>query len=551
MFMNIKMTKWIKNWHRFVLGLILCTALFLRVYQLTSVPPSLSWDEVAVGYNGYTIANYARDEYGKFMPLTFRSFGDDKSPIHVYVTAMIVKIFGLSDFSIRFGPAVFGVLSVWMIYLLLNEMYKSKLLGLIGALLLSISPFNLQFSRFNHEASFALFFYFTGLWLWFKGVRDGFWLPFSIIAFGLCMLSYHSSKVVVPLTLGLLGIFYVKNIIRYKFYAIVCVLLVIGFGMLYFFNPDLLGLARAKQTTISVSEIEKLQIYSDVKGGKTWFSMNDAERVARTWLAGQRYLVFFQPEFLYLKGDSNLRFSTQSVGQFYRIDLVFLLIGVISLIFSRKKQSYLLLLLTVIAPIPAAITGGLSEIGHSGRGLFIMLWIMVAAFGMYSFFRYLGSRGLIAGLGIIIVMWYGYLFSQYLFVYHVSYAENSAIEWQYGMKEIVSYVEAHPEYSTVYVTDIRSQPYIFFLNYLKYPLYDYLREVEFNPTEKRSHNNVYSFGKYHFGDWDQIQSMPIPGVLYVVEPSIYSGLAHKADFEVKKLVKYPNGSDAFYLVSAK
>lgn len=552
MYTNMKISNLKNHWHKMVLGLVLVAALFLRTYQLSEVPPALSWDEVAVGYNAFTIANFGRDEYGKFLPLTFRSFGDDKSPVHVYMTALSVKILGLSDFSVRLAPAIFGVLSVWMIYLLLCEIYKSRLLGLIGAVSLAISPFNLQFSRFNHEASFALFFYLCGLWLWFKGVKDGFWIPFSVSSFGLCLLSYHSSKIVVPLTLILLAICYFKDILRKKVFLIMGILILIGTGSLYILNPDLLGLARAKQTSIALAEIEKLLVYKDVVDGKTWFPKDKAEMVARSWLVGQRYLVFYQPDFLFRVGDSNLRFSTQGVGQFYRWDVIFLLIGFCYLVIKRDKISILLLLLAFISPIPAAITGGMSEIGHSGRALFVMgTWTIIGSVGLYQFILYLRSKWTRVCFGVLIFCLYTSSFWQYFQYYHNEYPKKSAIEWQYGMKEIVEFVNLHPEYSIVYMTEVRSQPYIFFLNYLKYPLYDYLREVEFDPTEKRSHNNVYSFGKYHFGDWDQIQSMPYSGVLYVVEPSIYSGLAHKGDFEVKKLVKYPNGGDAYYLVSAK
>lgn len=540
------------NWTLVILIVILLSALFLRVYKVTEAPPALSWDEVAVGYNGYTIASYGRDEYGKFLPLTFRSFGDDKSPVHVYMTALMVKIFGLSDFSIRLGPAVFGTLSVLAIYLLLVEIFKNRMIGLIGAGILMISPFNLQFSRFNHEATFALFFYLFGLWLWFKATKDGFWLPFCVLSFGLCMLSYHSAKIVVPLTLIFLGLAYFKNILKFRIGLVFSFILLCCIGAIYLLNQDLLGLARAKQTTILLSEIQQMPIYSQIESGQTWFPPERAEMVSRIWLIGERYIVFYQSDFLYLKGDNNLRFSTQNNGQFYRIEILFLLIGAGVLVYKRDKVSVLILLLGLIAPLPAAVTGGTSEIGHSGRALFIMAsWTMIAAIGAYQLINYSKFRALKVIICLIVLLTYLSSFIHYWNYYYSEYLKKSAIEWQYGMKEIVEYTKAHPEFSTVYMTDVRSQPYIFYLNYLKYPLYDYLREVEFDPTDQRPHNNVYSFGKYHFGDWDQIHSMPMPGVLYIVEPSMYSGLAHKQDFNVKRLVKYPDGSDAYFMVSMK
>ena len=56
---------------------------------------------------------------------------------------------------------------------------------------------------------------------------------------------------------------------------------------------------------------------------------------------------------------------------------------------------------------------------------------------------------------------------------------------------------------------------------------------------------------FYFGGWDPIESMPNPGVLYVVSSSQYDGLRHKTEFDVKKLIYYPDGSTAFFIVGAK
>ena len=101
----------------FLLIIILLSAV-LRFYKLDQIPPSISWDEAAVGYNGYTIANWGVDEWGKVFPPVFKSFEDDKHPVHVYLTALSVRFLGLSEFSTRFPSALFGVLNVLVIFYL-------------------------------------------------------------------------------------------------------------------------------------------------------------------------------------------------------------------------------------------------------------------------------------------------------------------------------------------------------------------------------------------------------------------------------------------------
>jgi len=121
------------------------------------------------------------------------------------------------------------------------------------------------------------------------------------------------------------------------------------------------------------------------------------------------------------------------------------------------------------------------------------------------------------------------------------------------MKQVVDFVaNNNKKYTKVYVTRERGQPYIFFLYYLKYPVDKLLETVMYDTTPASSFNTISSFenGKYNFGNWDIVHSIPIDGYLYVLTPFEYSGLASKNDFVVKKVIKYPDGADAYYIVSS-
>ena len=52
---------------KILLGIIVIAAL-LRLWGISTNPPSLSWDEVSIGYNAYTILNYGMDEHGVRFP---------------------------------------------------------------------------------------------------------------------------------------------------------------------------------------------------------------------------------------------------------------------------------------------------------------------------------------------------------------------------------------------------------------------------------------------------------------------------------------------------
>ena len=77
-----------------------------------------------LGTSAYTIANWGADEYGNKFPIVFKSFADDKHPVHIYLTSIVVKIFGLSDFNIRATSAGIGVLTVIAIFSWLESYSK-------------------------------------------------------------------------------------------------------------------------------------------------------------------------------------------------------------------------------------------------------------------------------------------------------------------------------------------------------------------------------------------------------------------------------------------
>src|SRR3989338_6922791 len=250
MYMNMK------NKINLLLLVIILLAAILRIYKIDQVPPSLSWDEAANGYNAYTIANYGRDEHGKYFPAYFRSFGDDKHPIHIYLTAPFVKILGLNEFSTRLPSAVFGTLNVLLIFFLTNLLFKNKFIALFTAFLLAISPYNIHFSRFNHEANFVLFFFMLGLWLFFLSLeKNKKLLPFAVLSFCISFITYHPAKIITPIIIIVLISLYVKRIKWGKnLYAIT---IVVFFLITLALNPQLFGFARINQTAQSKNEIEK------------------------------------------------------------------------------------------------------------------------------------------------------------------------------------------------------------------------------------------------------------------------------------------------------
>jgi hypothetical protein len=59
---------------KIILLLIFLSAFTVRLIFSQKTP--LLWDEAALGYNAYSVLETGHDEYGQFLPLIFKSFGD-------------------------------------------------------------------------------------------------------------------------------------------------------------------------------------------------------------------------------------------------------------------------------------------------------------------------------------------------------------------------------------------------------------------------------------------------------------------------------------------
>src|SRR3989344_7148639 len=181
-----------------LLFLIIILAALLRLWNLSDNPPGLTWDEASLGYNAYSLLQTGKDEYGNSWPLTLKSFGDYKPALYAYLDVPFIYLFGLNEFAVRLPSAIFGILSVLVIYFLSLKLFKIKSLALLSALMLAINPWAIQFSRPAFEANLALFLNLLGVYLLIKGFTDKAYMVISAFAFGLSLLSYQASKIFVP-----------------------------------------------------------------------------------------------------------------------------------------------------------------------------------------------------------------------------------------------------------------------------------------------------------------------------------------------------------------
>src|SRR3989338_266026 len=109
--------------------LILVLFLVTRLYKISEIPVSVYWDEASIGYNAYSIAQTGKDEWGEFLPIHFRAFGEFKLPVYIYAVVPFVKLFGLNAFSVRMPAVLFSLGVVILTFFLARKISGDRTIG--------------------------------------------------------------------------------------------------------------------------------------------------------------------------------------------------------------------------------------------------------------------------------------------------------------------------------------------------------------------------------------------------------------------------------------
>ncbi len=527
--------------------LIVLLAGFLRFYRLTEIPPALNSDEVAIGYNAYSILKTGRDEYGKWYPLTFRSFDDYKMPVYVYMVSGSISVFGYNDFSVRFPSVLFGTLTVLVTYLLVRELFykwdKKQVhhIALAAALLLAISPWSLQFSRAGYEANVAVFFIVLGVYFFMKGLRSGWFLVLSSFFFSLSVWTYLSPRIFVPLLCVGLAIIYRKELWKQKFAVIIS--LILGFILLL----PILKLSLSSQGQMREAGVSAFGNPDDLKKpaaramldrsqGRNIFLIFDNRMLtyAETFMRG--YFGYFDPNFLFLDKSID-KYRAPDMGLLYVFELPLFLGGAYMLIRKWSQGSAVLFLWMLASPVAAAFT---VPPPNPVRSLvFLPSFQIVSALGLVTLVYILMKKKMIIRyvLGIpvalCILLNVVYYFHQYYAVLPVEDAKY----WYMGRREMTEKINAlKNSYDIVYVSNYLDFPYIFYLYYSHIDPLVYLQHggtVSGGFDELRN-----SVGNVKFRTVDTSLREPQKKILFVGLPTeVFSK-------SVVATVYYPDGSPA-------
>lgn len=485
---------------------IFSLSLFLRFYKLGSVPPGLNQDESAIGYNAYSILKTGRDEYGVRFPLYFKSFGDYKLPLYIYLTVVSIKIWGLTEYAVRFPSALLGSASVIILYLLVYQISKNKKIAFISAIFLAINPWHLHFSRAAFEVNIALFFALLGIWMLLKAAHSKYrleYLVLSVIGFVLSLYSYNVTRLLSPLLFAIF-IFYYRD----KFSNIPKrdVLIVSTFALFLlspffasFFTPS--GAVSAKGALITSADVaaKNLEFRSYIIQlpdviGKFFFN----KWIMLAWYYLNNLIASLSTNFFFLTGSTHGNQGIGNIGMFYLFQFPLFIFGIIDVLLKRKNRFFLFVIWSVVSIMVMSLS---KEVPHATRGYFLSIPVLVfsaigfiqAADFVQKFRRSVKIIVLFLGAWLII-----FNISYYFFSYYYRFPILYAKAWRTGDKDLSLFLKNNEYKYSKIIFDTRSGfMYSSLLFYAAYPPKEF-QETVVREDDAEGFSIVKSFGKYIF-----------------------------------------------------
>lgn len=465
--MNKAVVNFKKNIYQYLLLGIMVLAVGLRGIGLTKSPPSLYWEEAALGYDAYSILKTGKDFHGNPWPIVaFESFGDWKPSGYFYVLVPFLAIFGLNEWSVRLPSCLAGVATVLIVYLLTKKISKREDWALWSALIMAVLPWSIQFSRAAFEVNLATFMLTLGVYWLILARKNQKYLVAATLPMVASMYTYHGLRLLAPiLTLSIILFFrrdYFKT--KYIWLSLIVAGLLVTPLLKAFNSPQIQQ--RIKETSVFAESraIVETNEARQADGGTI-----EAKLIHHRYLYWEKEMVaraisFFNPGFLFISGD---KIPNHQIGYFALLFpwmLIPLLVGLSKFWWVNNGENRWLGAWVLLAVVPLAVT---NNAPHSLRFLPAAPAVaIIIGLGLTSISRWgqnfrtgIWINFLLIGLITLSVVTYGYE------LWGVS-PKRLSQKWEYGYREVLGQIK--PDFlngKNIYFTRRYGRPSIYAMFY--------------------------------------------------------------------------------------
>jgi hypothetical protein len=350
-----------------VAALLSLLALCAWVYGagLDRSPVYLVHDEVVYAINAHAIANTFHDINGQFLPLSFHVTGGFfATPVNIYVTALFLKIFPLTEVTTRAPSVVIGLINIALLFGIARRMFANGWLAVLAAGVYALTPSHFIHSRLGTDHEYAV----TAVLAWAlcvigHEVLSTRRLMVAGAILGAGVYTYLGALITMPVCVAITWV-----VLWRKGERSVTPFAAVAGGFAIVLVPFV-----AWHVSHPLQYLDQMKMYA-LRATPSTEPVGLIDRVAAYWN-------YFNPSFLFFAGDASLINGTRYTGVFLLPLLIFLPIGLIKLFAAMRSPDAMLIALCVLtAPLAAAVVG---EPYRINRALVLLPFMaIVAAMGV-------------------------------------------------------------------------------------------------------------------------------------------------------------------------
>lgn len=453
-----------------LISLIVILGFVLRASFLNDYPGGVTADEIQQGYTAYSILLTGKDEWGDSLPVFPRAFGDYKPPLYTYLTIPAIAAFGLNIVSVRLSSVILGTLTILVIFFLTNELFKDRRASLLAAFLLAVSYWHVAYSRIAWESNIGVFFFLLGLLFFLKGLKRSNLFVVSAVAFGLSIFSYFSFKLLTVLFVSGLIFLFRSELFKIRRSRLDVALLIFVIFVATSLVGDLFyGSGRrtadaAIFNSENIAPLRNIQVSDPLPQPFGRLINNRASYLFSQFF--QNYFGYFSTTFLVSsnRSDSTL-FNLPGTWLISSWEFLLFLMAIYLIIKKPTRSTLLLVLLLILAPVPAALTREYMHAQRSEILLFIIpIFVSISFFYLYDLLK---KKWRVLYLWVFFMIVFG-TFAQRVDFYMFHQFNPNLGGFKYGYSDIVNFTEQNKDkYDKIVFTKSYSMPQIFVAFYSK------------------------------------------------------------------------------------
>lgn len=464
----------------FVLGAI------VRILYIGSIPPGLNQDEASIGYEAYAILNYGIDRNGIQLPIHLISWGSGQNALYAYLSMPFLLLFGLTPLSIRALSIIMGLLGMWFFYLIMKQLFSSRMAGLAAMFFIAINPWHIMMSRWALESNLLPTLILIAVYLGIRSFRSAKWSYGCTLMLALSLYAYGTAYFFVPVfALGTAFLLLYSRALKLRTVVWNSVLFtLLALPIIIFLLINRYGQAGITTPFFSIPKLTtpRVEQISSVFSG---------ELLQNAW---DNFSDFTQVMF---SGSDGLDWnSIWPYGYAYPIALPFAAAGLVVMIhtlWTRRREGIPLafvLLWLFVAVLMACIT----SVNINRINLIFYPLILLIAVGFMWLYRKLKIFGILSAIAFTL------LFGGFANAYFRDFPERIALDFNNSLGEAIQFASEQTT-GDIYIQDVINMPYIYVLFYERINPHDFLKSVVYsNPGE--AFQEVSEFGRYKFSKPD-------------------------------------------------